>query len=160
MHIFYLMKLKSSSHISRVFPCFHHIVNKKNIYILHCKILRTRPRWSRSTVFALRSKVHGFKPSWSRWIFSGLKNPEHKSSGRDFKLGVPSLRFQAWGSLTSLKSQTWDLQLKVPPGGLVLRIFTSWKNPSTSAGFVPANLGSRGKHVTPRPPRPTSHGVN
>ena len=28
-------------------------------------------------------------------IFSGSKNPEHKSSGRDFKLGVPSLRFQA-----------------------------------------------------------------
>ena len=27
--------------------------------------------------------------------FSGRKNPEHKSSGRDFKLGVPSLRFQA-----------------------------------------------------------------
>ena len=27
--------------------------------------------------------------------FSGHKNPEHKSSGRDFKLGVPSLRFQA-----------------------------------------------------------------
>ena len=33
--------------------------------------------------------------------------------------------FQAWGSLTSLKSQTWDPQLKVPPGVLVLRIFTS-----------------------------------
>ena len=27
------------------------------------------------------------------------------------------------------------LQLKVPPGGLVLRIFTSWKNSSTSAVF-------------------------
>ena len=27
----------------------------------------------------------------------------------------------------SLKSQTRDPQLKVPPGGLVLRIFTSWK---------------------------------
>ena len=27
--------------------------------------------------------------------------------------------FQAWGSLTILKSQTWDSQLKVPPGGLV-----------------------------------------
>ena len=25
----------------------------------------------------------------------GRKNPEHKHSGRDFKLGVPSLRFQA-----------------------------------------------------------------
>ena len=27
--------------------------------------------------------------------FSGRKNLEHKFSGRDFKLGVPSLRFQA-----------------------------------------------------------------
>ena len=33
--------------------------------------------------------------------------------------------------------------------------FTSWKNPSTSAGFEPANLGSRNEHVTPKPPRPT-----
>ena len=29
------------------------------------------------------------------------------------------------------------------------------KNPSTSVGFEPANLGSRGEYVTPRPPRPT-----
>ena len=28
-------------------------------------------------------------------FFSGHKNPEQKSSGRDFKLWVPSLRFQA-----------------------------------------------------------------
>ena len=46
-------------------------------------------------------------------------------------------------------------QLKVPPGGLVLRIFTSWKNPSPSARFEPVNLGSRGEHVTLRPPRLT-----
>ena len=44
-------------------------------------------------------------------------------------------------------SQTRDPQLKVPPGGLVLRIFT------TSTGCEPANLGSCGEHVTPRPPR-------
>ena len=50
----------------------------------------------------------------------------------------------------NLKSQTRDPQLKVPPWGLVLRIFTSWKNPSTSAGFEPANLGSGGEHVSPR----------
>ena len=37
------------------------------------------------------------------------------------------LFFQAWGSLTSLKSQTRDPQLKFPPGGLVLGIFTFWK---------------------------------
>ena len=35
--------------------------------------------------------------------------------------------FQTWGSLMSLKSQTRDPQLKVLPGVLVLRIFTSWK---------------------------------
>ena len=54
-----------------------------------------RPRWSLGNVLVLRSKVHGFKPDWGRWIFSRRKNPEHKSSGRDFRLGVPSLRFQA-----------------------------------------------------------------
>ena len=36
----------------------------------------------------------------------------------------------------SLKSQTQDPQRKVPPGGLGLRIFTSWKNPSTSGKFL------------------------
>ena len=69
----------------------------------------------------------GLNPTEVDGFFSGRKNPEHKSSGRKFKLGVPSLRFQAWGSLTSLKFQTRDHQLKLPPGGLVLRIFTSWK---------------------------------
>ena len=63
--------------------------------------------------------------------------------------------FQAWGSLMNLKSQTRDPQLKVPNGGLVLRIFTTWKNPSASVGFEPANLGSRGENVAPRPLRPT-----
>ena len=33
------------------------------------------------------AEVNGF--------FSGCKNPEQKSSRMDFKLGVPSLRFQA-----------------------------------------------------------------
>ena len=60
--------------------------------------------------------------------------------------------FSGLSSLTSLKSQTRNPQLKVLPGGLVLRIFTSWKNASSSAGFEPANHGSRGEHVTPRPP--------
>ena len=31
------------------------------------------------------------------------------------------------------------------------------KNSSTSAGFQPANLGSRDEHVTPSPPRLTKH---
>ena len=64
--------------------------------------------------------------------------------------------FQAWGSLTSLKSQTRDLQLKFPPRGLVPRIFTSWKDPSTSGEFEPSNLEYRDEHVTLRPPKSTS----
>ena len=57
--------------------------------------------------------------------------------------------FQVWGYLTSLKSQTRDPQLKVSPGGLKLRVFTSWKK-SIDLGFELANLGSRSDHVTPR----------
>ena len=52
----------------------------------------------------------------------------------------------------SMKSQTRDTQLKVPPGGLVL---SSEKNSSSSGGFEAANLGSQGEHVIPRPPRST-----
>ena len=37
----------------------------------------------------------GSNPAKVDGLFSGRKNPEHKSFGRDFKLGVPSLRFQA-----------------------------------------------------------------
>ena len=45
----------------------------------------SRSRWSRGNVLASRSKARGFKPGWVRLIISGPKNPEHKSSGRDFK---------------------------------------------------------------------------
>jgi hypothetical protein len=38
----------------------------------------------------------------------------------------------------------------------VLRIFFALKNPTASAGFEPANLGTKGQHDTPRPPKPLS----
>ena len=41
-----------------------------------------------------------------------------------------------------------------PPKEGVLRIFFRPKNPTTSAGFEPANLGTKGQHATPRPPKP------
>ena len=40
-------------------------------------------------------KFVGSNPAEFDGFFSGRKNLKHKSSGRDFKLGVPSLRFQA-----------------------------------------------------------------
>ena len=36
----------------------------------------------------------------------------------------------------------------------VLRIFFALKNPMASAGFEPANLGTKGQHATSRPPKP------
>jgi hypothetical protein len=47
-----------------------------------------------------------------------------------------------------------------PPKEVVLRIFITLKNPSSSAGFEPANLGSSGKHATTRPPRATTKKIN
>jgi hypothetical protein len=32
--------------------------------------------------------------------------------------------------------------------------FFALKNPTYSAGFEPANLGTKGQHSTPRPPKP------
>ena len=44
-------------------------------------------------------------------IFSGRKNPEHKSSGRDFKLGGPDSEIS--GSLKNLKSEKIGLWAKL-----------------------------------------------
>ena len=41
-------------------------------------------------VLSLRPNFRGFKLNWGQYIFSGRKIPYHKSSGRDFKLWVPS----------------------------------------------------------------------
>ena len=38
----------------------------------------------------------------------------------------------------------------------VLRIFFALKNPTASAGFERANLGTKGQHATSRPPKPLS----
>ena len=40
-------------------------------------------------------KIVGSNPAEVDGFFSGRKNPEHRSSGSDFQLGVASLRFQA-----------------------------------------------------------------
>ena len=36
----------------------------------------------------------------------------------------------------------------------VLRIFSALKNPTASAGFEPANSGTKDQHATSRPPKP------
>ena len=38
-----------------------------------------------------------------------------------------------------------------------LGFFFRPKNPTASAWFEPANLGTKGQHATPRPPKPPKH---
>ena len=45
-------------------------------------------------------------------------------------------------------------QLYFPSEGRRAEDFFALKNPTASAGFEPENLGTKGQHATPRPPKP------
>ena len=47
-----------------------------------------------------------------------------------------------------------DRQLYFPSEGRCAEDFFALKNPTASAGFEPANLGTTGQHAIPRPPKP------
>ena len=51
------------------------------------------------------------------------------------------------GSFTCRKSTTWDKRLYFPFEGRRAEDFFALKNPTASAGFEPANLGTKGKHA-------------
>jgi hypothetical protein len=53
------------------------------------------------------------------------------------------------GSFTCRKSATWDPRLYFPSEGRRAEDFSALKNPTSSAGFEPANLGTRGQHANP-----------
>ena len=56
---------------------------------------------------------------------------------------------------------TWDTRLYFPSEGRPAEdFFFALKNPTTSAGFEPANLGTKGQHATSRPPKPHHKAVN
>ena len=86
------------------------LASQGSICLVKSNSFHCRPRWYRGNVLALRSKVRGFKHGWGRWIFSGRKNPEHKSSGRDFKLGGSESEIS--GSLKNLKPEKIGLWAK------------------------------------------------
>jgi hypothetical protein len=58
------------------------------------------------------------------------------------------------GSFTCRKARHGTDDFTSPPKEGVLRIFFRPKNPIASAGFEPANLGTKGQHATSRPPKP------
>jgi hypothetical protein len=53
------------------------------------------------------------------------------------------------GSFACRKSATWDRQLYFPSEGSRAEDFLTLKNPAATAGFEPANLGTRGQHANP-----------
>ena len=57
-------------------------------------------------------------------------------------------------SFTCRKSTTWDRRLYFPSEGRRAKDFFVLKNPTASAGFEPANLGTKGEHATSRPLKP------
>ena len=58
------------------------------------------------------------------------------------------------GSFTRRKSTTWDKRFYFPSEERRAEDFSALKNPTASAGFEPANLGTKGQHATSRPPKP------
>ena len=64
------------------------------------------------------------------------------------------------GSFTCRKSMTWDKLLYFPSEGRSAEDFFALKIPTASAGFEPANLGTKGQHATSRPPKPLRIGLS
>ena len=86
-------------------------------------------------------------PSSQRWNYVAEKCPMN-------------FAWNAWlprsiqGSFTCRKSTTWDRRLYFTSEGRRAEDFFALKNPTASAGFEPANLGTKGQHATSRPPKP------
>ena len=57
-------------------------------------------------------------------------------------------------SFTCRKNATWDRRLYFPSEGRRAEDFFALKNPTSSAGFEPANLYTKGQHATSRPSKP------
>ena len=71
--------------------------------------------------------------------------------GRNFAEMTTSTPFRDLLHATNLRHGTDSFTS--PPKEGVLRIFSPLKIRRLSAGFEPANLGTKGQHATPRPPK-------
>ena len=86
-------------------------------------------------------------PSSQRWNYVGEKWPMNFAWNARLPCSIQE-------SFTCRKSTTWDGRLYFPPEGRHAEDFFAPKNPTASAGFEPANLGTKGQHTTSRPPKP------
>ena len=77
-------------------------------------------------------------PSSQRWNYVGEKWPMNFAWNARLPHSIQE-------SFTCCKSTTWDRQLYFPSEGRRAEDFFDLKNPKASAGFEPANLGTKGQ---------------
>ena len=75
-------------------------------------------------------------------------------NGRSILLENARLPRYIQGYFTCRKSTPWDKRLYFPSEGRRVEDFFALKSPTASAGFGPANLGTKGQHATSGPPKP------
>ena len=72
----------------------------------------------------------------------------------NFFLKMPDFHVTFRDLLHAVNLRHWTDGFTSPPKEGLLRIFFALKNPTVSAGFEPANLGTKGQQATSRPPKP------
>ena len=71
----------------------------------------------------------------------------------DRKLRLPRTHFRILLHAANMRHGTNDFT-SLPKEGVLRILFFALKNPTASAGFETANLGTKGQHATSRPPKP------
>jgi hypothetical protein len=81
---------------------------------------------------------------------SKRREGELSMGDKEYPIIVPKCRLprNIQGSFTCRKSTTWGRRLYLPSEGWRAGDFFALKNPTASAGFEPANLGTRGQHAS------------
>ena len=77
-------------------------------------------------------------------------------NGRSFRPKAATSTPTLSCSFTCCKYATWDKRLYFSSEGRRAEDFFALKNPTASAGFESANLGTKGQHATCRPSKPLS----
>jgi hypothetical protein len=89
-------------------------------------------------------------PSSQTWNYVGKKWPMNFAWNARLPRSIQ-------GSLTCRKATTWGRRNYFPYEGTRAEDFKTKKNLTASAGFEPANMGTKGQHATSRPPKPLYH---
>jgi hypothetical protein len=135
--------------VTGLFVCYIRAGAKAPVALLPSGIL--------CTLFSRSSHCHRqMSPRPTRRESSKRREGELSMGDKEYPIILPKcwLPRNIQGSLTCRKSMTWGRRLYFPSEGRHAGDFSTLKNPTASAGFEPANLGTRGQHAFSRSPKP------